>query len=128
MGVPAVCRDGAGGGGAVMGQLLQLAWPDLLAELRWLRGWSQADLSQRAGVDPSYITRLEDGQRQPSAQTVAALARALDLESTAQDVFYLAAGLAPPHWRDRYLIGTPARRYHTGRGKAREPRTLKAVG
>lgn len=45
--------------------------------LRAERGWSQAALSQHAGLTKEYIARLELGQHDPSLSTLAKLAKAL---------------------------------------------------
>ncbi|MFD7548416.1 helix-turn-helix domain-containing protein [Streptomyces sp. NPDC059816] len=46
-------------------------------ELRLLRGHTLRELGRRAAVSPSMLSRIETGERGPSAQVVAALARAL---------------------------------------------------
>lgn len=49
-----------------------------LREIRELeRGLTQEELARRVGVDPSYITHLERGTRQPSAATYKAICKAL---------------------------------------------------
>lgn len=47
------------------------------AELRALRGYSQAELGRRAHISTSQLCRIESGKRYASEQVVAALARAL---------------------------------------------------
>lgn len=60
-------------------------------------GLRREELAQLAGVSVDYVMRLEQGRsRTPSAQIVASLARALQLDRSETDVFYRAAGLAPP--------------------------------
>lgn len=60
-------------------------------------GLRREELAQLAGVSVDYVMRLEQGRsRTPSAQIVAALARALQLDRTETEVFYRSAGLAPP--------------------------------
>lgn len=52
--------------------------PATLRNLRLARGLTQAELAARAGVDRSYVSRLERGQRaNPSQDVLAALARVL---------------------------------------------------
>ncbi|AWB94184.1 transcriptional regulator [Aeromicrobium chenweiae] len=64
---------------------------------RRTKGLRREELAQLAGVSVDYIVRLEQGRsRTPSAQIVAALARALQLDSTETAAFYRAAALAPP--------------------------------
>jgi transcriptional regulator with XRE-family HTH domain len=48
-----------------------------LKQIRAQRGWSQVDLSQRAGLTKEYIARLELGQHDPSLTTLKKLAKAL---------------------------------------------------
>ena len=50
-----------------------------LKSLRAKRGWSQAALSQRAGLTKEYIARLELGQHDPSLSTLVKLAKALKM-------------------------------------------------
>lgn len=45
--------------------------------LRAEHDWSQAALSQRAGLTKEYIARLELGQHDPSLSTLVKLAKAL---------------------------------------------------
>ncbi|MFG1607543.1 helix-turn-helix domain-containing protein [Actinoplanes sp. NPDC049265] len=60
-------------------------------------GLRREELAQLAGVSVDYIMRLEQGRaRTPSAQVVAALARALQLSRTETALFHRAAGLTPP--------------------------------
>src|SRR5262245_31331604 len=37
-----------------------------IAQLRAMRDWTQAELARRLEVDPSYIPRIEQGERLPS--------------------------------------------------------------
>lgn len=49
-----------------------------ITEARERKGWSKADLARRAGVAPSYVTRIEQGAfGRPSIDQVQALATAL---------------------------------------------------
>jgi transcriptional regulator with XRE-family HTH domain len=60
-------------------------------------GLRREELAQLAGVSVDYVMRLEQGRsRTPSAQIVASLARALQLDRTETELFHRAAGLAPP--------------------------------
>jgi transcriptional regulator with XRE-family HTH domain len=60
-------------------------------------GLRREELAQLAGVSVDYVMRLEQGRsRTPSAQIVASLARALQLDRSETEVFHRAAGLAPP--------------------------------
>ncbi|MER3486490.1 MAG: hypothetical protein C4345_11490 [Chloroflexota bacterium] len=55
------------------------AFGKLLEVYRAAKGWTKAQLAERAGLDPSAISRLESGQRVPERQTVALVADALEL-------------------------------------------------
>ena len=50
-----------------------------IAALRRERGMSQADLAAKIQVSPSALGMYEQGRREPSADTMVALARALDV-------------------------------------------------
>ena len=52
-----------------------------LKELRLARGWSQAELARRAGLDVATVSRLETGRRKnPRLETLGSLAKALDCD------------------------------------------------
>lgn len=64
---------------------------------RRTRGLRREELADLAGVSVDYLVRLEQGRATaPSAQVVATLARALQLDGTERDYFYRLAGLLPP--------------------------------
>ncbi len=46
-----------------------------IAALRRAAGWSQGELAQKLGVSPSAVGMYEQGRREPSADTLVALAR-----------------------------------------------------
>ncbi len=48
-----------------------------IAAMRKRRGYSQATVSRRAGIDPSYLSRLETGRIHPTVRTAMRIARAL---------------------------------------------------
>ena len=48
-----------------------------VADLRQARGWSQKRLARAIGVDNSYISRIERGQREPRGPVLARIADAL---------------------------------------------------
>jgi transcriptional regulator with XRE-family HTH domain len=50
-----------------------------IRELRAERGWSQEELSLKTGVHRNYIGGIERAERQPTVETVAKLAAALDV-------------------------------------------------
>ncbi len=51
----------------------------LLTALRKWRGFRQTELAEKAGLSQSYLSALEAGQRQGTAETLAAIARVLDI-------------------------------------------------
>lgn len=60
-------------------------------------GLRREELAQLAGLSVDYVLRLEQGRaRNPSAQVVGALARALQLSLAERDQLYRSAGLLPP--------------------------------
>jgi transcriptional regulator with XRE-family HTH domain len=66
------------------------------------RGWSQLELSGRAGVSQRHLAFLELERASPSRDMVARLATALDLPLRQQNALLLAAGFAPV-WRESDL-------------------------
>nr|WP_221375597.1 helix-turn-helix transcriptional regulator [Actinoplanes polyasparticus] len=82
------------------------AWRDRLAPAdvglpggrgRRAAGLRREELAGLAGISVDYVVRLEQGRfRTPSAQVVAALARALQLTAAERDHLYRLAGIAPP--------------------------------
>ena len=50
-----------------------------IASLRHSRGMSQAELAQKLQVSPSAVGMYEQGRREPSAQTLLAIARVFDV-------------------------------------------------
>jgi DNA-binding XRE family transcriptional regulator len=72
--------------------------------LKALRGGAdltQAELARRAGLHPQSLVKLEAGDREPSWQTVRALARALGLGVGAFDVGELPQSADPARGRPR---------------------------
>ncbi|MGY4928893.1 helix-turn-helix transcriptional regulator [Streptomyces sp. 900105755] len=60
-------------------------------------GLRREELARLAGLSVDYVVRLEQGRaRNPSAQVVSALARALRLDPAERDHLFRCAGLAPP--------------------------------
>lgn len=82
------------------------AWRDRLSpaavglpagHARRATGLRREELAELAGVSVDYVVRLEQGRSTtPSAQVVAALARALQLDGRERDHLYRLAGLQPP--------------------------------
>ncbi|WP_280887330.1 helix-turn-helix transcriptional regulator [Streptomyces sp. LBL] len=66
-------------------------------ENRRIPGLRREELARLAGLSVDYVVRLEQGRaRHPSAQVVAALARALHLDPSERDHLFCCARLAPP--------------------------------
>ncbi|MCT2590933.1 helix-turn-helix transcriptional regulator [Streptomyces sp. N2-109] len=60
-------------------------------------GLRREELAQLAGLSVDYVLRLEQGRaKNPSAQVVGALTRALQLSRAERDQLYRSAGLLPP--------------------------------
>lgn len=64
---------------------------------RRAKGLRREELAELAGISVDYVVRLEQGRfTTPSAQVVAALARALQLPTAERDHLFRLARLAPP--------------------------------
>ena len=63
-----------------------------IAALRRARGLSQAELAQRIRVSPRALGMYEQGRREPSAETMVALAEALEVTTD----FLLTGRVASP--------------------------------
>lgn len=81
-----------------------VTFPRLLAAMREARSWSKADLAKRADLDPSTITRLEQGSRKPDRETVVQLAEAMALPVTDRDRLLAAGGYRSDTWDDPELV------------------------
>lgn len=91
--------------GAGLGAMIR-TWRDRLppsaaalpvGRARRAAGLRREELAELAGVSVDYVVRLEQGRaRTPSAQVVAALARALQLTTAERDHLYRLAHLVPP--------------------------------
>ena len=57
---------------------LNTAFAEVLRQLRERAGLSQETLAAKSGLDRTYISLLERGQRQPTLKTLARLAEALN--------------------------------------------------
>lgn len=67
----------------------------LLTTYRQARGWSMSELARRAGLDHSYISRLEAGDRMPARVVACELADVFGLHNVDRDVFLATAGFWP---------------------------------
>lgn len=56
---------------------LEVAFGNVIKELRTAKGLSQEILSFESGLDRSYISQIECGHRQPTLVTIFQLAKAL---------------------------------------------------
>jgi transcriptional regulator with XRE-family HTH domain len=71
-------------------------FPTLLRSFRERAGRSRNSLANEVGVDPSYLTRIEHGDREPPRQhIVEALARVLRLSLSERNRLLVGAGFAP---------------------------------
>jgi transcriptional regulator with XRE-family HTH domain len=65
------------------GRDLTAAFADVLRQLRERAELSQEALAAKSGLDRTYISLLERGQRQPTLKTLARLAEALGMSLAA---------------------------------------------
>ena len=68
---------------------------DELRAERAVRGERIADVAERAGISPQYLSEVERGRKDPSSEMLAALAGALDL--TVRELTRRAAGRLATH-------------------------------
>ena len=70
---------------------------DLLKRFRLRANLSQSALADRAGVDKSYVSKIENGDRKsPSRSLVIQLATILDLSTEEADLWLISAGYISP--------------------------------
>lgn len=50
---------------------------EIIRFLRFQRGWTMADLAEKASVSPSTMSRIESGERNPSFKVMVKLFQAL---------------------------------------------------
>src|SRR3954465_13566968 len=78
------------------GRQMRDEFPTLLRGFRERNKRSRNNLAHEVGVDPSYLTRIEHGDREPPRlHIVEALARALRLSIADRNRLLVAAGYAP---------------------------------
>jgi len=75
-----------------------------LKRLRDERAWSKADLAKRSELDPSSITRFEQGTRNPDRETILQLSAAMALPLAERDTLLAAAGYRSEIWDEPLLI------------------------
>lgn len=79
-------------------------FPELLIKLREERNLSKAELAKRAGLDPSSITRFEQGQRAPERLSIIQIADAMVLPAMDRDRLLASAGFRSEIWDDPNLV------------------------
>ena len=65
----------------------------IIEERRLLIPLTRSEIAAKTGISPSYIFRLEKGERLPSARTLRKIAKALDLNEL--ELFIRAGYLSP---------------------------------
>ncbi len=75
-----------------------------LKRLRDERAWSKADLAKRSDLDPSSITRFEQGSRNPDRDTIFQISDAMALPLVERDRLLAAAGYRSEIWDEPLLI------------------------
>ena len=68
---------------------------DLIRQRREAAGLSQRAVAKRAGLNVSYINRLESGERRPRRATILKLAATLGVAGAELDAWFAACDLAP---------------------------------
>ncbi len=71
------------------------AFAERLRHYRELYGRSQSQLAKRAGVDHSYISRLESGLRPPTRAAIERLVVALGSDDKERRLLFASAGFLP---------------------------------
>jgi len=64
-----------------MGDAVDQALGQAVRKLRTERGWSQADLALRVGMDRNYLSLIELGRNSPSVRMLMRLCLALDVRA-----------------------------------------------
>lgn len=80
------------------------SFPELLLKLREERDFSKAELAKRANLDPSSITRFEQGQRAPERATILQIAEAMALPGIDRDRLLASAGFRSDVWDDPTMV------------------------
>lgn len=79
-------------------------FPELLLKLREERNLSKAELAKRSGLDPSSITRFEQGQRAPERPSIVQIADAMVLPAMDRDRLLASAGFRSDIWDDSTMV------------------------
>ena len=64
-----------------MGDVVDQALGPVMRKLRTKRGWSEADLALRVGMDRNYLSLIELGRNSPSVRMLMRLCAALDVQA-----------------------------------------------
>ena len=81
-----------------------------IAQLRKERGLKQVALANKAGLSPSYLSRLEAGLRDPTVSSLEAVAGALDIPLPVLFFLSISEEDVPAPKRDAYQVLYPALR------------------
>ncbi len=77
----------------------------LIRNLRISKGMSQNDLANAIGVNNSYLSRIENGERRPSTKIMRKMSETLDFP---YDELVVASGLLSPEFKERAFLGVEA--------------------
>lgn len=76
----------------------------LLAAYREELGWTKTQLAERAGLDPSSVSRLEGGSRTPERGTIDTLAAAMKLTPVERERLLASADFRSDAWNDPLMV------------------------
>jgi transcriptional regulator with XRE-family HTH domain len=76
----------------------------LLAAYREELGWTKTQLAERAGLDPSSVSRLEGGSRTPERSTIDTLAAAMKLTPVERERLLASADFRSDAWNDPLMV------------------------
>jgi len=74
----------------------------LVRDLRISAGMTQYDLAEAIGVNNSYLSRIENGERRPSTKIMRKMAQALNYP---YDELVVVSGLLSPEFRQKRALG-----------------------
>jgi transcriptional regulator with XRE-family HTH domain len=80
------------------------AFGRLLAAYREELGWTKTQLAERAGLDPSSVSRLEGGSRTPERSTIDTLAAAMKLTPVERERLLASADFRSDAWNDPLMV------------------------
>lgn len=85
-------------------RMVARSFPELLLKLREERSLSKAELAKRANLDPSSITRFEQGQRAPERPSIMQISDAMVLPGIDRDRLLASAGFRSELWDDAAMV------------------------